>query len=75
MKEQDLIDLGFAKESEEDYYYYVLEFGGGFELISNCNNELVDGKWFAEVFEENSIRFTNIEDLTEFINIINRNRR
>ena len=74
MKEQDLINLGFIKESEDDFYYYVLEFGRGFELISSANDELENGKWFVEVFEENSIRFTNKEDLNEFINIINRNR-
>ena len=75
MNEQDLIDLGFTKEyGDESYYYYVLDFGRGFSLITNCNDELIDEKWFAEVFEENSIRFTNKEDLNEFINIINRNR-
>ena len=75
MNEQDLIDLGFAKEfGDESYYYYALDFGRGFCLITNSNDELIDEKWFAEVFEENSIRFTNKEDLNEFISIINRNR-
>ena len=74
MNEQDLIDLGFTKELEENYYYYVLDFGRGFSLITNCNDELIECKWFVEIFEENSIRFTSKEDLNEFINIINRNR-
>ena len=75
MKEQDLINLGFIKESEDDFYYYVLEFGRGFELISSANDELENGKWFVEVFEEDSIKFTDIKDLTEFIKIIKRNKK
>jgi len=76
MNEQDLIDLGFAKEyGDESFYYYVLEFGRGFELISNANDEIENGKWFVEVFEEDSIRFTDVKDLTEFIEIIKRNKK
>jgi hypothetical protein len=79
MKEQDLIDLGFNKEFGhnifEEFYYYVYDFGRGLSLISSANDELVDSNWFVDIFEEDSIRFTNIEDLTEFINIINRNKR
>lgn len=76
MKEQDLIDLGFIKEyGDESFYYYVLEFGRGFELISNANDEIENNKWFVEVFEEDSIRFTDIKDLTEFIEIINKNKK
>jgi len=76
MKEQDLIDLGFIKEyGDKSFYYYVLEFGRGFELISNANDEIENGKWFVEVFEEDSIRFTDVKDLTEFIEIIKRNKK
>jgi len=76
MNEQDLIDLGFTKEYgyfPKLFYYYALDFGRGFSLITNFNDELIEGKWFAEVYEY-SIRFTNKEDLNEFISIINRNR-
>ena len=81
MKEQDIIDLGFNKEFGHDnieefyFYYYVYDFGRGLSLISNANEESVDNKWFVDVFEEDNIRFTTKEDLTEFINIINRNKR
>jgi hypothetical protein len=79
MKEQDLIDLGFEKEfgydNGEEFYYYVYYFGRGLSLISSANDEPVDSKWFVDVFEEDNIRFTTKEDLTEFINIINRNKR
>jgi hypothetical protein len=79
MKEQDLIDLGFKKEVEHDsigeFYYYVYDFGRGLSLISSANDEATDGEWYVDIFEEDNIRFTTKEDLTEFINIINRNKR
>ena len=36
MKESDLLDLGFDQYEEDDFYYYSLDFGGGFSLISNA---------------------------------------
>jgi hypothetical protein len=79
MKEQDIIDLGFKKEVEHDsigeFYYYVYDFGRGLSLISSANDEATDGEWYVDIFEEDNIRFTTKEDLTEFINIINRNKR
>ena len=77
MKEQDLIDLGFKKEIDRDngqeYYYYVYDFGRGLSLISNANDETINGKWFAEIFEEN-VRFTNKKDLQVLINVVNKNK-
>lgn len=76
MKEQDLIDLGFIKEyGDESYYYYVLEFGRGLYLISNANDEAVDGEWYVDVFEEDNIRFTLKEDLEQLINLLNKNKK
>ena len=81
MKEQDLIDLGFkrtdvsAEESGyEAFYYYDIDFGDerGISFISPANNEVIDNKWFVEVFEDTSIRIDTIEDLKELINILNR---
>jgi hypothetical protein len=78
MKEQDLIDLGFervdvsAEESgDEAFYYYTMDFGNGsLSLISPAHNEIVDDKWYVEIFEDESIRFTEKIDLEQFINII-----
>ena len=81
MKEQDLIELGFkrtdvsAEESgDEAFYYYDIDFGDqrGISFISPANNEVIDNKWFVEVFEDTSIRIDTIEDLKELINILNR---
>ena len=77
MKEQDLIDLGFKKEIDHDngqeYYYYVYDFGRGLSLISDANDETINGKWFVYIFEEN-VRFTNKKDLQVLINVVNKNK-
>ena len=82
MKEQDLIDLGFkrtdvtAEESgyETDWYYYTYDFGdGSFSLISDSKTESDKDDWNVEVFEDETIRFTNSEDIKALIDLINRN--
>lgn len=79
MKEQDIIDLGFQKEIGQDgiveFYYYVYDFGRGLSLISNANDEAINGKWYVDVFEEDNIRFTTKEDLEIFINIVKKNKK
>ena len=81
MKEEDLISLGFnrtdvsAEESgDEAFYYYDIEFGDqrGISLISPANTEVIDNKWFVELFEDNSLRIDTIEDLKELIGIPNK---
>jgi len=76
MKEKELIELGFEKFSESDWYYYTYEFNefdGEFSLISNSSDDLVDGKWFVELFGSENIRFTNITDVITLIELIKRN--
>ena len=78
MKEKELVALGFEKcfgePDEPDWYYFTYDFGqGGFSLISNASDELVDGKWVVEVFEESSIRFTTSSDVMALIDLISRN--
>lgn len=84
MKEKELVALGFtrvditAEESgyENDWYYYILDFGNGsFCLISCDNEEAKDDNWFVEIFEDETIRFTNSTDVMALIDIINRNTK
>lgn len=81
MKEEGLIELGFkrtdvsAEESgDEAFYYYDIEFGDqrGISLISPASTEVIDNKWFVEVFEDNSIRIDNTKDLKELMGILNK---
>lgn len=72
MKEQDLIDLGFTKEFGDNFYYYTYDFARGFSLITQASDEVVDNKWFVEVFEtDQTIRFTNKGLVEALIIIIN----
>lgn len=80
MKEKHLIQLGFEKcfgdPDEPDWYYYTYDFGNrSFSLITNASDELVDGKWVVDVFEDTSIRFTDKKDLQQLIKIIEKNTK
>ena len=79
MKEQDLISLGFnrtdiSKEEsgDEAFHYYDLDFGAerGISLISSANTEVIDDKWYVEVFEDPSIRYDKYQDVLDFITIV-----
>ena len=77
MKEKELVELGFLKcygeDDQEGWYYYTYDFARGFSLVTNASDELVDGKWVVEVFEESNIKFTTITDVTALIDLIKRN--
>ena len=79
MKEKELLALGFEKcfgdPDEPDWYYFTYDFGRGFSLISNASDELVDGKWVVEIFEEPDIRFTTSSDIMALIDLIKRNTK
>ena len=81
MREQDLIDLGFervdvsAEESGADaFYYYTKDFGERdvLSLISISNDEVEDGEWCVELFEDESVRMDKLRDLEDFIEIVTR---
>ena len=82
MKEKELIALGFNRKDvtveesgeENDWYYYEMEFGNGhLGLISPSNDEVENDEWYVEVFDENTIRFSNSSDVMALIDLINRN--
>ena len=82
MTEEELVSLGFkrtdvtAEESgyEADWYYYTYDFGNGsVGLITQANTEMQDDKWHVEIFEDETIRFTDSEDIKALIDLINRN--
>ena len=71
MKEQDIIDLGFTKEFGDNFYYYTYDLARGLVLITQANDEVVDNKWFVEVFETDiKIRFTDKKPVETLIKII-----
>ena len=75
MKKQDLIDLGFKKENDDDFYYYTYDFTKGLSLITNANDEVVDNEWVVEFFDSNTaIAFTDKESVEKLIKLINNNK-
>jgi hypothetical protein len=76
MKEKDLIDLGFTKEDDDNFYYYVYDFARGLSLITQANDEVVNNEWVVEVFETDpTIRFTDKESIEALIKIINKAKK
>jgi len=81
MTVEELVKLSFKKinVSEEEsggkaFHYYTYDIGNGtISLITQANNEVENGNWHVEVFNDTSIRFETIEDVTKFIQVIEKN--
>jgi len=81
MKEKELVELGFEKVTPppedwegEEWYYYTLDLGNGtISFITPGSNEIENGKWYAEIFEDETIRFISKIELQQFITIVKRN--
>jgi hypothetical protein len=78
--EQNLIDLEFERfdetpessGSDNNWYYYTLDIGD-ICLITNESDTLIeDGSWYVYLFEYDSIKITNMTDLSDFINVLKR---
>ena len=84
MKEKDLKELGFKKvkisaeeSGDKPFHYYTLypfKKDRGFGLLSNSNDELVDGEWVVTFFEYDSVVFRSKKDLKKLIELINKNK-
>lgn len=80
MKEQDLIDLGFKREDENDggdkFHYYTLDIGNDYVpmcLISNDNYEAEEKGWIVSIFEYESVEFKDLEELKKLISLLQNN--
>ena len=81
MKEQDLIDLGFERfdqdDEEDKFYYYFYDLNkepDGGSLLSDANDEVVDGKWKVYAWDINeNLVFDNKEDIKIYIDVLERN--
>jgi len=82
MTEQEIISLGFKKETDEDldgpFYYYVLDIVEGLYCITDASDEaaLENDEWTVELsFDCNPrIKFRDVKSLTELINLLNQNK-
>jgi hypothetical protein len=81
MKEADLIQLGFQRvdvseqeSGDKAFHYYTYDIGNGvISLITQSNDEVDNNNWHVEVFDDTSIRFETIEDITKFIQVTEKN--
>lgn len=81
MKEKELVALGFERTNvneqesgDKPFHYYTYEIGNGtISLITQSNDEVEKHNWHVEVFEDTSIRFETIEDVTKFIQVTEKN--
>lgn len=70
MKEIDLIELGFEKIDEFDFYYYLLDIYG-LVLVSNDNDNLSkDNKWYIMLLDFEDIVISTKKELKTFLKII-----
>jgi len=82
MKEKELIDLGFKKvivpveeSGDFEFYYFVYDFSDSLSLISNADNERIDGEFEIEFFNKDEFSFNNVDDIKILIDVINRNKK
>ena len=80
MREEILIELGFERNdvsAEESgdfaFHYYTMDFGD-LCLISNSDDKAItDLGWSVEIFDYQSLQFTNEDDLKNLVDIFKRN--
>lgn len=58
--------------SETDWHYYTLDIGD-ICLMSNASDECEDGSWYVTIFEADSVRIKDENDLETLIDILRRN--
>ena len=78
MTENELIKLGFKKETETSdppFFYYSLDIVQGICFITQADDEVVNGEWEAEIFDTYpAIKFKDAETLSKLIEILNQNK-
>lgn len=81
IKEKDLLKLGFERmdvgieESGDKAYYYFTFDIGDLCLISNSNDECVNGNYGVEIFEYNTISFNDLKSLKKLIDLFLSSRK
>ncbi len=77
MTEKQLISAGFKKEevsaeeagTDKGFYYYTLEIGD-IDLISNPNDQLVNGQWACYFLNSDEIEIISNINLRTLISIL-----
>ena len=74
MKEQDIIDLGFEKQTETPenggFHYYTLG-----ELITNCNDEADRDGWVVTLYgEKYDYHFNEVEKAEALVGLLDEHK-
>ena len=65
------VEVSVEESGDEPYHYYIHKVVPGLELISNCSNEVINGKWFVEFFNtEIPVRFNDMVKLQAMLNVL-----
>ena len=76
MSEQELIQLGFEKQTgeveENPFYYYTLDIDG-LCFITQANDDVENGEWVVEILDSPGIKFRDTKKLSTLIDILNNN--
>ena len=74
---KDLLELGFQKSKnvpldamDSEYHYYTYEVGKATLLISNTNDEKVNGGYEVEFYDIQGLTFKNLIDLKKLIKLL-----
>jgi hypothetical protein len=78
IKGRDLIKLGFIKQIEKptldpedyEYHYYTFEINDKGVLISNANDERVNGGYEIELYEVPELKFNDLKRLKKLVKIL-----
>ena len=74
IKERDLIELGFEKcydsEDGDKFYYFSLNIGNNFSMITNTDDECHDDCWLVEIFDYSDIRFNSLKKLKRLVKLL-----
>jgi hypothetical protein len=74
IKAKDLLKLGFKREDnipttamDNEYHYYIYEIGKKGILISNSNDEKINGGYEVELYDIPEIKFTDLKQLKKLV--------
>lgn len=73
MKKKDLIRLGFQREDDygQNCYFYVYTIGE-VSLVTQAHDEVENDNWYVDL-QDLKIRFTDREDVKEFMRLLKKN--
>jgi|DEB19_MinimDraft_2_1074335.scaffolds.fasta_scaffold239671_1 hypothetical protein len=65
------IDVSAEESGDKPFHYYIHEIVPGLELISNSDDEVIDGKWYVEFFNTKiPVRFHDMGKVLGLINLL-----